>query len=263
MKIIVLVPVYKPLNGLNKFERETIINHFEKSQGLVDICFFGPSSLKQDYIDCFHYTSYYSFDKKYFKNIFGYNRLLKSLSFFRKFENYDFMLIAQTDAWILGSLNDLLKFTKYDYCGAISYSNELPYGYNGGLSFRNIASSIKALKSFKNLENSKEIWNRHFTQVNNTKPLKIFSFFLDFLIRKKIHHRLNFFTKCNEDIFWSVLVPKAVPEFKVITSRDAVEFSWEYNCIELDKNNSLPFGCHGWWNYNYDFWKKYISIENK
>jgi len=63
--------------------------------------------------------------------------------------------------------------------------------------------------------------------------------------------------------FWSVLVPKAVLGFKVITAVEAIKFSWEHNCVEFEKKYPLPFGCHGWWNYNFEFWKKIIKIESE
>lgn len=228
-----------------------------------DIAFVGPANLKTEYLSEFSKINYYSFNKRYFESIDGYNKLLKSLNFYRTFNNYNFILIAQTDAWIFGSSRDLTYFYQYDYSGAISYYNNEPHGFNGGLSLRNVQSSIEALKSWKNFEKPSEILRRHFPAGQLPKLHKFGAVVLDLLFRKRIHGRLNFFIKCNEDLFWSVLVPKAIPGYKVIAPEDAVKFSWEHNCENLIKAHDLPFGCHGWWNYNFDFWKDIIEIESK
>lgn len=231
---------------------------------MVDnVTFIGPACLKNTYCSYYKNTDYKAFDKRYFQSIDGYNKLLKSIYFYRKFNNYTHILIAQTDTWIFGSAIDLLNFTGFDFSGAISYHLGEPYGFNGGLSLRNVQSSITALKSLRNYESPLEIWRRHFPGIKLLKPHKIISLLLDLTIRKKVHYRLNFFTKCNEDIFWSELVPKAVPNFNVISAEEAIKFSWEHNCEEFEKKHVLPFGCHGWWNYNYNFWEKIINLDER
>lgn len=259
MKTIALIPVYKALRLLNKYEEISIVNNFRQLNDFLDIAFIGPNELMDEYTLKYPQLNFYCFKEIFFRNIQGYNELLKSLPFYKTFDKYNYLLIIQTDAWILGSPNDLVYFYKYDYCGAISFNEDGIHGFNGGLSLRNVQSSIRVLKSLNNYERPLDIWRRHFPSKELFKPHKIISFLLDVAIRKRIHYRLNFFEKCNEDIFWSVLAPKAVSDFKVISQKDAVKFSWEHNCEEFEKKYSLPFGCHGWWNYNYDFWIKYIK----
>lgn len=263
VKIVVVIPVYKAVKELNIFEINSLNNVADRFSGDLNIILVGPENLKENYCTYFSRMEYISFHSDYFRSIMGYNRLLKSLSFYKQFMSFDFLLIAQSDAWIFGTSNQLKYFSKYDYSGAISIYNNEHHGYNGGLSLRNVQASIKALKTWKNYETPLEIWKRHFPVGRVAQPHKLVSVILDLLIRKKVHHRFNFINKGNEDIFWSVLVPKAVPEFKVITPEDAVKFSWENNCEELSKTNELPFGCHGWWNYNYDFWKDIIKINER
>lgn len=263
LEIVVLIPVYKDVNALKHFEECALLRFNNQFYGRYDIVFIGPEKLKSQYILKYPGIGFYTFNKKYFKSIKCYNKMMKSIIFYETFNKYKFLLVAQTDAWIFGTSNHLEYFSKYDYSGAISFFNDKPIGFNGGLSLRNVQASIKALKSWRNYETPLEIWKRHFPVGRFAKPYKLVSVILDLLIRKKVHHRFNFINKGNEDIFWSVLVPKAVPEFKVITPEDAVKFSWENNCEELSKTNELPFGCHGWWNYNYDFWKDIIKINER
>lgn len=60
------------------------------------------------------------FPKRYFKNTFTYSRLLLKEGFYKAFSGYEYMLIVQTDALVLGDANDLESFMdkKYDYWGA-------------------------------------------------------------------------------------------------------------------------------------------------
>jgi hypothetical protein len=263
LKTIALIPIYQSFRKLNNYERLSIHNNFNKLNDTLDLAFIGPKELKSEYVLRYPQLNFFAFKERYFRDINGYNRLMKSLMFYNTFCEYDFILITQTDVWVLGSSTDLYNFYKYDFNGAISINNNVCYGFNGGLSLRNVQSSVRALKSLKNYETFKEIWRKHFPEKKLSNPFKIFSILLDFTIRTKVHHHFNFFIKGNEDLFWSVIVPKAVPEFKVISPDEAVKFSWEHNCEELVKKYPLPFGCHGWWNYNYNFWKNIIEHETE
>jgi hypothetical protein len=262
-KIAIVIPVYKSFQELNEYEIASLNQTMNSLSSDNNVLLIGPKNLQKDYNTILPLTKYLDFSKKYFGSIQGYNKLLKSKSFYKRFEDYDFILIAQTDAWIFGSSKELLNFTHLDFSGAISLHNNEHHGYNGGLSLRNVQASIWALESLKNYETPKEIWRRHFPENKLSKSYKIISFLLDVTIRKKVHHRLNFFTKGNEDLFWSVNVPKAVPSFKVNDFETALKFSWEHKCAEFYNNYPLPFGCHGWWNYNYDFWKDIIKIDER
>lgn len=263
-KICLVIPVYKEYSKLNEFEIISIKNTHLKLRKLR--CFFvGPKSISRNYKTKFPEIEFIPFNKKYFEGINGYNKLLKSIRFYDKFNYFQSMLIVQTDAWIFGNENDIVKFLKFDYCGAPSFQNGKLNGYNGGLSLRNVDKSIKALNNLKNYETKTEIFKRH---LNSSGIIKLFIFkwvsiLFDIVLRKKINFRFNGFHKGNEDIFWSVEVPKAYPKFKIIDYDSSLSFSWEHNCEEFEKKYSLPFGCHGWWNYNYEFWKEIIEIESE
>ncbi|MCR5603795.1 MAG: hypothetical protein K6G27_08855, partial [Lachnospiraceae bacterium] len=64
------------------------------------------------------------FGKKYFKSNKTYSRLLLSDRFYRQFLEYEYMLIAQTDTYILNTEHTLEEFLSvsreksYDYWGA-------------------------------------------------------------------------------------------------------------------------------------------------
>ena len=85
-----------------------------------------------------------------------------------------------------------------------------------------------------------------------------------------------------EDIFWNLNAPLRINSFrfesklinaiykiffkinfKFPTTEDAIRFSFEVNPSYLYELNGhrLPFGCHGWLKYDFNFWSKFIEIE--
>lgn len=264
MNLVIVIPVYKSIIQLNLFEIASIENTVTKFSD-KDCFFIGPKSLYEEYKTEFPLIEYQSFQDKYFISVNSYNRLLKSMNIYYRFKHYEYILLVQTDAWIFGSENDLIKFQEFDYCGAPSFESDGLVGFNGGLSLRNVDKSLKALKNLKNYETKTEIFKRHLISSGIIKMFlfKWVSILLDIVLRKKINFRFNSFHKGNEDIFWSVEVPKAYPEFKIIEYDASLSFSWEHNCENFFTQHALPFGCHGWWNYNYEFWKEIIKIESE
>jgi hypothetical protein len=260
LKVITIIPVYKKTDDLNKYELSSISNTCNKLNGKCVVSLIGPKKLKDSYMDLYPMISYIVFPSIFFKSINGYNKLLLSISFYKRFKNYQYILIVQTDAWIFGIFEHLNQFKCFDFSGAPSINNKKNHGFNGGLSLRNVESAIKALKHTGNYESLKEIFNRHWNSSKIFEFLlyKWFSILVDYLFRRKIFYPLNYFYSGNEDIFWSVEVPRAFKDFKVIDFESSLGFSWENDCQYFSKTMPLPFGCHGWWNYNSEFW-----IENE
>ena len=59
-----------------------------------------------------------AFDDEYFRNIAGYNRLMMSADFYRRFRDSDYLLICQLDVFVFR--DELLDWCNegYDYIGA-------------------------------------------------------------------------------------------------------------------------------------------------
>ena len=263
-KIIVVIPVYKQVADLNEYEKRSIANCVKKLAEL-DICFAGPGNLEAQYKAIYKEIFYQSFKASFFEGIKGYNHLLKAPVFYRRFSSYTHLLIVQTDAWIFGDATKLNKFTKWDFAGAPSVLNGKLRGYNGGLSLRNISSCRKVLTRFRYFIPPGEIIKRH---TDNQSLLSILtkkwiSILLDLTVRNNFMYPLNRFVHDNEDIFWSSFVASRYSEFKVISYEEALKFSWEHDLEKLNSLYSLPFGIHGWWNYNLQFWKSTLSFPLK
>lgn len=116
-RFCIVIPVYKKrLTDSERLSIETVIKKFPDD----DIFFatFQGKHLKtyQQYAKC----RYAFFPHKYFKNLQGYNRLMLNPFFYLKFVNYQYILIIQNDALILGDKKDLTEIMSknYDYVGA-------------------------------------------------------------------------------------------------------------------------------------------------
>lgn len=200
------------------------------------------------------------FDTSYFMDIRGYNQLMLSVEFYKRFIDFKYMLIYQLDCYVFRDELDYWCQQGYDYIGAPwldhfyykkskikkldflikrflklkfnKYQDKdiLTYNVgNGGFSLRNIHQFIHSLK-----KTDKQIIDKF---RNSNDPKSIF----------------------NEDVFWSFDAKKIKkPNYKV-----AANFSLDLGAdigIRLNKGN-LPFGCHAW-NKKYHYWTKYILNEN-
>lgn len=224
-EICAVIPIYK--EKLSEKEKVATLNNCKCLKGIRKF-FVVPQNL-----NCTFYQKHFPgvrivrFSDKYFTNIEAYNKLMLSIKFYKKFKKYKYMLICQTDVWLLKQANDLRKIAQkgYDYIGApwfpkmrIQFPDEkitkwyfseywLTVG-NGGLSLRNVESTIKILKKY---------------------------FFLICIWQK------------NEDIFFSFIGEVLDKNFKIPSMEIAKEFSLEIRSRELIKRKKqIPFGVHAY-----------------
>jgi hypothetical protein len=272
---VVVIPLYKPFQQLTKEELASIKSSCRELNKFAHVL-CGPDQFFWD-----DYINFYSrhgvvvkcetFDKTFFENIAGYNRLLKSIVFYNTFRAYSYMLIFQTDAYVFK--NELLYWCqqKYDYIGApwfdgwdrpIENAKIIGVG-NGGLSLRNISTAIVILKRIRRLTTLQRYWDLfkmekllkfHFTIYKMRKFFKI----------KEGQNTAKLFASLaiNEDYFWAQLIADTFSDYKVASVNEAIKFSFETNPSQLFKMNGdqLPFGCHAWEKYEPEFWKSIIAI---
>lgn len=167
-------------------------------------------------------------EDKWFKNIHSYNALMTEINFYRRFSEYEYVLIYQLDTFVF---SDKLKYfcdMGYDYIGAPwidgSFYYKDPnrmiwYVGNGGLSLRKVGGFLEVLETNQNL------------LINNQLP---------------------------EDLFFSVLDSES---FRVAPQNIALEFAFEMKVRECyaENGNKLPFGCHAWHRFDLAFWKPFIE----
>lgn len=204
---------------------------------------------------------YESFKSKYFKGVEGYNKLLLSLGFYKRYAKYEFIFIYQLDSWVFR--DELIYWCKqgFDYIGAPWFEgwheaapdSPIIDAGNGGFSLRKTHSTIKLLKKMILFTLSYRIlWKlKILTLCNKLGILKNFRQHLN----KVRSHGLN------EDYQISIL-SKHYKWYKIALYQDAFRFSFDANPETLYKmnKNKLPFGCHAWERYNSNFWRQFIEF---
>lgn len=246
-ELCVIIPVYKTLldqNEILSVDRSIEILH------KYNIYFVVP-----DNMDITFYNNRYPniqrvyFDSHFFESTRSYNLLMLSEFFYKKFDNYKYMLIAQPDTYITKGLYSIEYFLdlEYDYIGApwvpglLLYRFGEPYGSvknplikwinkpitcivgNGGFSLRKISSTVNLLK------------------------------------KKRIQAKL-WGKRGNEDAFFSYY-GFLYNKFKIAPLDIAKSFSLEVNMEEHLSKGEVPFAVHAWekWLGPFEVLQKYLD----
>jgi hypothetical protein len=197
-----------------------------------------------------------------------YNKLKLSNFFYDLFEEFDYLLTYELDAFVFKDDLDFWCAKNYDYIGApwfLGYdkplSNEMIGVGNSGFSLRKISTMKNAIHKIYFKEN-KYLKLSIKRKIRNKlrMPLDYFNIW-----RRKnstIQDSLPF----NEDWFISYVIPKYIIDFKIAPIEEAVKFSFEVKPSYLFEmnNQNLPMGCHAWLKYEFEFWKPHIvESQNK
>lgn len=230
-----------------------------------DICFVGPTHLA-DFLGrlCQRFdqkTTFKTYPDHYFSSVAGYNDLMLSSVFYQTFTDYHYILIAQTDSLVFKDELNFWADKNYSYIGAPWFEGytqpvlplKLSSVGNGGFSLRNIQDFLRVLNCPRIFKNTlMESWPGSFIS-NTYRYLKDYHSF----VYKNLHLNIN----VNEDLFWSLFVPRRCPFFTVPDAMDAVAFAFEAHpefLFELN-HRQLPFGCHAWERYHPEFWKPFLD----
>lgn len=116
-RVCIVVPIYK--KKMDKYDR-LCIDRIQKKLSCYDIYFITYSKLCLNEYKVFHNIHIVFFPKIFFKNTLTYSRLLLKKAFYKRFLAYEYMLIVQTDALVLGEADQLELFMdkNFDYWGA-------------------------------------------------------------------------------------------------------------------------------------------------
>lgn len=195
------------------------------------------------------------FPARYFEGIAGYNRLMMSEEFYARFEEYEYLLICQTDAFLFR--DDLSSWCDrgYSYVGApwlvkrkyrglgriLLYLRALPKRLlgrpflpldlggkvgNGGFSLRRVADFLSVCRSE---QDEIEYW----------------------LLRSQTIREYN------EDCYWATR-----PGWKYPSAQEALEFAFDLSPEEafIQNGNRLPMAAHGWNKPRYKaYWQPFIT----
>ncbi len=264
---IVVIPFYKAHPSPDERESlrqcaKTLQNHL-----LFLVC---PKKLQVDEYalildkyNCKYITEY--FGPEYFNSVVGYNQLMLSTEFYRRFSDYEYMLIYQLDAWVFRDELDYWSHQGFDYIGAPWVKKDEQKGViqfdgvgNGGFSLRRIQHFIDVLSHHGPVRNGDNL---------HLKP-SIKNRIYKFLYKLGYQNNIEYYKKnptLYEDIFLSLFLSDSKLSAKTPDPLTASRFAFEKEPAHLFSlnNNQLPFGCHAWRKYEYDtFWFKNINVKS-
>jgi hypothetical protein len=172
----------------------------------------------------------------------AYNRLLRLPAFYERFLDFEHILIYQVDCYAFR--DELPRFCagEYDYIGApwlnfdwlatrrkwAKYIVGMPHVMNkvgnGGLSLRRVRPMYESAKRFRALG-----------------------------------ERLDM----HEDLYFCSLLARLDRRLRIASFEEALQFAFELEprkCYELN-HRRLPFGCHAFERYDFEFWRPHLDMN--
>lgn len=218
-------------------------------------------------------------DDIHLSSVSHYNLLMLSADFYKKISKWDYVLVFQLDAWILGGNLDAWLSLGYTYVGAPwcprlgSDPDCFVEGVgNGGLSLRNIADMIKILGSPRyklvpvltvaELISSSRLFSSYNRHNPLFRPIVFLKRIIDLLLSVlswplACGNSLSHYTRqgVNEDFIIGIYCPRVFKWMRMPSLGKAAHFSLETNAKEVFAAFSvgIPFGCHAWERRDRDF----------
>jgi len=259
-KICIVTPFHKNfLNDYEKLSLKSINKNFYKEKKFL-------ITFKENKIDISGYENIF-FDKKFFLNIRTYTLLCNSLEFYKRFKEFDYILICHFDVLVLrNNLEDYMSLN-LSYIGALTGKKNLfdrsrkklwalRFFCNGGFSLRKVNDFIKVLES------SNILFPFNYYTLYECSKSGYFNFIILLIktISQNIQHKGEFFAhnlKLHEDTFWSYFATIFYKKYKLPSIREANNFSFDGdpNFFYKKNNLKLPMALHGHYNY-IEFLKK-------
>jgi len=256
--VTVVIPIYKPIPDKNELiSFNQCLNVLSKHPiciltfRLLDISYY-EAILNNETVN---YQIVF-FDNSFFESVDGYNRLLLSLDFYKRFIDYKYMLIYQLDAYVFRDELEYWCGQGYDYIGAPwfeGWHEALPNAPiigvgNGGFSLRRIKSIIRLLKVADLYISINDFLKKNKLFGINI-PKRIINYFD--IVRPESQNEDFYIFNLSTHFKWFIIAPTS----------DACKFSFDVNPETLYKenDNNLPFGCHAWQRYGLEFWNQFIN----
>ena len=204
-----------------------------------------------------------SIHPKWQKDLIAYNKLKRSRFFYSLFDQYDYLLTYELDAFVFKDELQYWCSKGYDYIGAPWFKGYISAEKNNKLiGVGNSGFSLRAIKPIQKVLRSMYYKNpAEYTGIQNRLIAHLKTPFRWLMSQTGENYTVQNNFPFYEDIFFSRAVPKRYASFKVAPIEEAVKFSFEVNpdyLFELN-NQQLPMGCHAWWRYNLDFWRPFIE----
>lgn len=268
--VAICIPVYK--DCIDELE-ELSLRQCLRVLCNYPVVFVTPQSIKTDVYEkeCKKYGVEFNrcaFGDSFFKGIQGYNRLLLSKLFYEAFQQYEYILIYQLDAFVFKDELSQWCSRGYDFVGAPLFGSFSDTEFhpdqarvgNGGFSLRKVKTYLDYFNGRKNVFTIGDIANRIALK---KKPYTRWLVWLLMVLgwRNKPRSVANHW-KYNEDDFWTGLLDGSEYSLNKPSVHDSLHFAFErFPSEAYSMTQELPFGCHAWEKYQYNtFWKDFIKI---
>ena len=262
----ILVPIYKEYLEKDELVSVGQLAKVMQHRKIVVVCPDGLEAPKQ-----VAHWEVERFDPEYFNGIDGYNNLMLSSGFYRRFQQYQDILIHQLDCLVFR--DDLPKWSAKGFSYVAppwlgKFWNDPKLGLwrvgNGGFSLRRVSSALKVLgmrvpkETMKTaVERASRTYVDPKNSTNHYRTLRLHSDaeFSDVTVEEDLRHY-----PLNEDLFWSFEAPLLDPAFSIPTGKDALSFAFEKAPRWCYRKNwwRLPMGCHAWAKEDRAFWEKIL-----
>lgn len=282
--VIILIPIYKE----HLSDTESIsLNRCLKVLSKYPICFVTFKMLNTKEYDtiCKKYKVEMQkeyFDAYYFQNdLIGYNSLMLSKKFYKKFLKFTYLLIYQLDAYVFRDDIEYWCNKHYSFIGGPVFEGYLKCNQNslylncmnGGVSLRKtkdiytLIKSINKIEIFENIYEKGNIFQKikalcmiflsidiqsKYTPSNN-EDLLISYFFIE---------KINRFLK-RKKFFKTIDLSIKKIHLKFPTFNETYHFCFDENIEHLYElsNHTLPTFCHAFHSDNKrEFWSKFIDF---
>ena len=271
MHIAIVIPVYK--------QQLTADESLSLQQGLrvlhrYDIFLVCPDTLSTTN---YHQTAGCQlhekhFDSNYFDGIGGYNLLMESYQFYKAFEDYDYILIYQLDAWVFTDQLEQWCQRGYDYIGAPWFqdfqNHEKGYALwcvgNGGLSLRRVSKFLSITRRpYSRLKSPREVFRDEYHSLGDLGHCLV-RCMGPYIGTNSIHHLMRH-SWMWEDAFFCISLADTRFRLNLPTTEEAAHFAFEQSpqyLYDTITHGQLPFGCHAWRKHQYEeFWKSFINAR--
>lgn len=248
------------------------VRHLEHYLGDYDRFLVGPPQSPVR-IDGFRVVS---FPSKFFGSTAAANHLLYWPGFFRVFEEYRYILLYHLDSLVFSDQMEKWYQSGLDYIGApwikcpdSPWVTKARVG-NPGFGMIKVESALEVL--YRRYQKSpRTFWLDMFTRnsrrvrplvylMRKLQPVCRRSWLLNTLVTEYDEMSDPGPYNRNADIFWSDFAVSYLPEFRVGSVEQGLEFAFEVaprQCFEMN-GGKMPFGCHAWARYDRSFWEPHL-----
>jgi len=200
-------------------------------------------------------------------SIKSYNQMMMSPLIYRALKHYTHMLLHEPDAIVLRDELEYWCGQPFDYIGAPWFDGfKDAHSDAQVVGVGNSGFSLHRLEMARHVTSSRRRWYPWGQIINDLAQgprgdfVRMRRGFTGMGSGGRIKGAWKLYRE-NCDMFWSRLVPRFFPEFRVAPVASAVKFSWEVlpaRCMAMNHGN-LPFGIHAWAKYDIDFLTPHLT----